>query len=31
MLPGNCNDEHLISLVLKRRLSDKIAYDNQHI
>ena len=25
------HDKHLISLTLKRRLTDKIAYDKQHI
>ena len=30
-LPRNCNDELVISLALKRRLTDKSAYHKQHI
>ena len=30
-LPRNCSDEHLISLALKRRLTDKSAFHRQHI
>ena len=31
VLPRSCNEEHLISLALKRRLSDKSAFSKQHI
>ena len=30
-LPRSCNDSHLITIALKRRLSDKGAYKEQHI
>ena len=31
VLPRSCNDGHLITIALKRRLSDKGAYKEQHI
>ena len=30
-LPRSCNDEHIITLALKRRLTDKSAFHKQHI